>query len=56
MAGVTNNFAPITAGQLTTIQSMQIFPDLYDESIIRFVKTGTYYRGSTPVGKHEYTE
>lgn len=53
MADATNSFAPIIAGQPTTILSIRISPDLYAVLIIRFVKTGIYYRGPIPVEKHE---
>ena len=52
MADATNNFALIIAGQPTTMQSIQISPDLFGALIIRFVKTGIYYRGSIPAEKH----
>ncbi len=52
MADATNSFAPIIAGQRTTIQSMLISQDLYGALIIRFVKTGISYQGSIPVEKH----
>lgn len=56
MAGATNNFVPIIAGPHTTIQSIQISPDLYDELIIPFVKTATYYQDSTPEVKYACIE
>ena len=53
MADATNNFALIIAGQPTTMQSIQISPDLFGALIIRFVKTEISYRGSIPAEKHE---
>jgi hypothetical protein len=56
MAGGTNNFVPIIAGPHITTPSMQISPGLFDELIIPFVKTETYYQDSIPVEKYAYIE